>query len=196
MSSTKKYPFYTAYTQLKDLHGIDIPEEMFETMAYVAWQTIGNKELKTYRKLVHPEPSADGDGHTWFAPVPCNAEIIESITTLYEDYKRTSSAENYPGGVSSSIETFIEYGKTDNDQNYQSGKLVRFTQAGDNLFFTEPYKTLSILYKGVFVDEEGLPFLNFKEVEAVATYCAYAEFYKKAKQTKDGGTLQLAQLLK
>ena len=46
------------------------------------------------------------------------------------------------------------------------------------------------------LDEDGLPFLNDKEIHAVATYCAYATMYKKAIQTKDSSTFQLAQNLK
>jgi hypothetical protein len=41
-----------------------------------------------------------------------------------------------------------------------------------------------------------LPYLNDKEVQALALYCAYASLYKQSLVMKDGNTFQLATALK
>ena len=190
MSQYTQYPFYTAYTHLHDIFGVDMAEDMFETSAFVAWRNIGNKNYRTYKAKLYPQSNLDGG---YFVSIPCNCEVIESITTNYEDYQRTSSITNYPGLVNSSTEQFIESGKYETSTLYQSGRLVKYDQLGDTLYFKEPYQELNILYKGIYADEDGLPFLNFKEVEAIAAYCLYVHFYKKAYSTMDGNTFQLAQ---
>jgi hypothetical protein len=45
------------------------------------------------------------------------------------------------------------------------------------------------LYKGEYLDPTGLPYINDKELDAIVAYCVYAEDMKKARLTKDGGTL-------
>jgi len=60
----------------------------------------------------------------------------------------------------------------------------------------DKFNTVNILYKGVIADEEGLPFLNSKELDAIAVFCAYSSMYKNALVTRDQASLQLAQLLK
>ena len=57
------------------------------------------------------------------------------------------------------------------------------------LYFNEDFGELNVLYKGIVADEEGLPFLNFKELEAIACYCAYTYLFKKAMGTMDSNTM-------
>ena len=64
-------------------------------------------------------------------------------------------------------------------------KLVKYKELGDKIYFTEPFVELNLLYKGWYTDENGFPYLNEKEVEAIALYCAYAEHYKKGIVSKD-----------
>ena len=64
------------------------------------------------------------------------------------------------------------------------------------LVFNEDNIYVTVVYKGVILDEEGLPSLNYKEVEAIANYCAYVTTNKKAMVTKDKGTFEIAQMLK
>lgn len=146
-----------------------------------------------YKTQLVPEKD---DDYGWFVDKPCNAFLIEAVTTNYEDYQKTSSTTNYPGVTSLPTENFIEYMKFGTSDEYISGKLIKYRELGDRIYVTEPYTFLNILYKGIYVDEVGLPYLNDKEIHAVATYCAYTELYKKAIQTKDTSTFQLAQSLK
>jgi hypothetical protein len=53
------------------------------------------------------------------------------------------------------------------------GKVLKYQQVGDKLYFTHNYGMINILYKGIEADEEGLPMLSDKEANAIATYIAY-----------------------
>lgn len=193
MSILKKHPFYTAYTYVNDFFGVELSEDLFENMAYIAWGKIGNKDTRMYSASVKSEKDLEGG---WKVRLPCNADIIESVTTNYPDYQNTSSVSDYPGALSYQSEQYNENLKHGTNDLYQSGKFIKYRQFGDYLHFKEPYSAVNILYKGIYLDDEGLPYLNDKEIHAIATYCAYATLYKKAIQTKDSSTFQLAQALK
>ena len=94
--------------------------------------------------------------------------------------------------MSMPTENHIEFEKYGTNDLYISGKFLKYRQTGDRLYFTEPYNVVNILYKGVYADEEGLPFLNIKEVDAIALYCVYTDGFKKARKTKDQATMQMA----
>jgi hypothetical protein len=36
-----------------------------------------------------------------------------------------------------------------------------------------------VLYKTTIMDDDGLPMLNDKEIDAIAIYCAYTDVFKK-----------------
>lgn len=186
------YPFYTAYTHLMDVYGIDMPEDLFETYAMIAWHYIGNKDCRYYRTKIYPKPNGEGQ---WEAKIPCNAVLIEAITTNSEDFTKTSTIGNRPNMFRSSTENMIESGKTNMPAFYQSGAYVNYHQVGDMLYFDTNFGELNVLYKGIVADEEGLPFLNFKEVEAIACYCAYTYLFKKAMGTMDQNTMQVSAAL-
>jgi hypothetical protein len=74
--------------------------------------------------------------------------------------------------------------------------LLKYRQEGDYLVFDRDYPNVTILYHGIVVDEEGLPYLTDKEVQALAAYCAYIDIYKKSLVQKDGNLFQLATAVK
>jgi len=76
------------------------------------------------------------------------------------------------------IENAVEQAKHMRNELYIPGKFVKYKELGDKIFFTEPYPVVNVLYKGLYADEDGLPFLNEKELNAIAVYCAYAFNYK------------------
>jgi hypothetical protein len=47
------------------------------------------------------------------------------------------------------------------------------------LYFTHNYGKVTILYKGILADEEGLPELSDKEATAIATYIAYVTKFRE-----------------
>lgn len=187
------YPFHTAYTQTRELYGIELNPDEFETLGLIAWDRIGNKQYKLYHYQVEP---SQNDLKEWYIDLPCNAEIIESVTADYEDYQKTSNkylAGSIPNGW---IESYIESRKYNTNNLYASGKFIKYTREGNRLMLADKFNTVNILYKGVIADEEGLPFLNSKELDAIAVFCAYSSMYKNALVTRDQASLQLAQLLK
>ncbi|MDA3855334.1 MAG: hypothetical protein PF569_03685 [Candidatus Woesearchaeota archaeon] len=76
------------------------------------------------------------------------------------------------------------------------GKFVKYRVANDKLYVAQNYSDINVLYKGVILDEEGLPSLTESEVDAVAVFCAYSKTFKNALVTKDPRTMQLAAQLK
>jgi len=82
-----------------------------------------------------------------------------------------------------------------NNTNYISGKYAKFQRDGNLLYFDKNYGKINILYKGVIVDETGLPSLNDRESLAIATYCAYVLKRKEGLMTSNIQTIQTAQLL-
>lgn len=189
----KKYPIYAAMTQSNLLYGLELDQSTFETYAMSAYLKIGNHDYRTYRTKIYPQEDPDGG---WSVEKPCNLDAIEAITLNFEDFQNTSSIVNYPGVYTSPIEQNIERRKVMPHELYIPGKLVKFKELGDKIYFTEPFAELNLLYKGWYTDEDGFPYLNEKEVEAIALYCAYTEHYKKGIVSKDQTEITLAQMLK
>lgn len=192
MSDLQLYPFYSAYTHLNDIHGIDLNKDTFEVAGMTAWHHIGNRKTRMYRAKIYPEADAE---YGYVAKIPCNCFEIESITCNMEDAKKTSPITNFPQYINQSFELYNEIMKSEVNNLYQSGKLVNYRQVGENLYFTEPYKELNILYKGIYADDDGLPYINYKEMEAIAAYCAYIYFHKKALSSADQLSISLAQAM-
>lgn len=187
-----RFPFKTAYTHLRDFYGLELKPDEFETMAISGWDHIGNKEYRLYRMIVEPVEECPG---RYIIELPCNADILEAITTTYEDVKSTSSGviedEVDRGGIENSIEIY----KTNTNPLYISGTYIKYLREGDKIIVFEPYNKVQILYKGVLLDDEGLPYINEKEVDAIAAFCAFADTRKKALMTRDGNLFSLAQAL-
>ena len=187
----KKFPLYTALTQLNELHGVELDEDAFETMAMVAYNKIGNKDYRLYRMKGHPVADPEGG---WYICKPCNMDKIEAITLNFESARESDSVSNHPGIFNHNVEQWIEAEKRIPNPLYIPGKFVKYKELGDRIYFTEPFREVNILYKGQFVDEDGLPFINDKEMDAIVAYCLYAYDQKKGRLTKDRATLELAQL--
>ena len=186
------YPFHTAYTQARELYGVELNPDEFETLGMTAWSRIGNKQTALYRIAVEPEQV---DTCVWAVDLPCNADIIESVTADYEDYQKTTPM-NLPGNNPSGwIEGYTESRKYNTNQLYPSGKYIKYTREENRLWLADRFETVNILYKGVLVDATGLPSLDEKEIDAIATYFAYTSMFKKALVTKDQATMQLAAIL-
>lgn len=186
------YNFYTALPQLKSLYGVNMQEDDFETIGFVAWKAIGNKLTRTYR-LTNVPVTKSGD--SYYVQLPCNADIIEAVTINGESHQRTSSVLSNPANNSLAIETLNEGYKTNTGDLYLQGQYIPFTQIEDRLYFSNYCDSVNILYYGIFADEFGLPFLNYKEVQAIAAYCAYTDMFKQGMMTRNGALLQLAQAL-
>nr|DAH58335.1 MAG TPA: hypothetical protein [Bacteriophage sp.] len=104
----------------------------------------------------------------------------------------------YPNGDINSayVEEYIESRKEFKSPLYQGGKFIKYERVGDTLYFDQPYGQINILYKGVLLDDEGLPELTDKEALAIATYCAYITKFKEGIMTNNGNIIQMANMLK
>lgn len=187
-----QYSFNTAYTQAKELYGVELDPNEFESIGLIAWDRIGNKNVRLYRYMVEPVKNSDGQ---YQIDLPCNCDIIEAVTASYEDYQKTSPI-NIAGNTQSGwIEGYTESRKFNTPFLYSSGKYVKYEQVGQSIYLADKFDKIFILYKGVVVDDTGLPFLNTKEVDAIAAFCAYTYDFRRARLTKDGSTFQMAQFM-
>lgn len=181
------YPFQTAYTQAYDLYGVEVSEDEFETIGMVAWNRIGNKQYRLYRLTVKPEQ--DGKG-SWKVDLPCNADLLVAVTAYPEDANRTSNVTSYKNNTPT--EQYIESQKVSTNALYQSGHYVKYHREQNVLYFDFPYEEVHILYKGFIADEDGLPFLTDKEIDAIAAFVAYTSDFKAARMSRDKNAFEIA----
>jgi len=188
----KRFPFNTAYTQMRQLYGLEINPDEFETLGLIAWDKIGNKQYRWYHYQTEAEKNADG---SFYVDLPCNCDIIEAVTADYEDYQKTTPTTLAGNNQNGWIEGYVESRKYNTGFGYSSGKFIKYQQTGNTIQLADKFNKINILYKGVIVDEEGLPYLDVREIDAVAAFCAQAEFFKKGLITMNSGIIQMSQLL-
>lgn len=173
------------------LYGIEFSEDDYEEVALVAWNLIGNKRVRTYKYSVCMNDCDDNS-----IELPCNCDLLESVTTDWEDWNNVTN--DTPNGDLNSalVEQYIESRKKFNDQLYQGGKHLKYERVGNILYFDKPYRKINILYRGIILDSNGLPEVTDKEALAIATYCAYVSKYKEGLMTNNSNIIQLANTLK
>lgn len=183
-------PFHYAMSLLDTMFGITIREDQFEEIAIIGWNLIGNKRMKIYRYQTCANDCQDG------VEIPCNADQIEAVTTDWEEWNY--STNDTPNGdlYSAFVESYIEHRKTFRDPLYARGKFIKYERVGNTLYFDKPYGKINILYRGVIVDDDGLPEITDKEALALATYCAYIIKYKEGIKTNNPNLIQFAESLR
>lgn len=182
--------FHTAMYQAHLLYGIDFKnEDEFEEMGLIAYNFIGNKRLKFYRF------SSDISTKDLSVSLPCNCDVIEAVTLCGEDWAETTNYSINGDLNTLHTEEYIESDKKRLSPFYISGKFAHFERIGDKLYFDQDYGRVNILYRGQILDDQGLPVLNNKEVNAVAAYCAYIIKYKQGLSTNNAALIQQAQML-
>jgi len=181
--------FYSALAHLNDIFGIEMKDEAFENIALHAWDHIGNKNYHLYNYR--------GECLNSRLPLPCNVDIIESVQGAGQDVHRaTGEINDRLYQTNQYIENAIEKASNKGEALYQSGHFLDYTMEDNTLVFKTAQRFVSVLYKGVIVDDEGLPLLNFKEVDAIAKYCAYVTLQKEAMISKDKSTWEMSQAIK
>lgn len=180
----KNLPFNTAYTYISSIYGLDIDQHDFESSGMIAYERIGNtqSELKHYVGNV-----INGELH-----LPCDTFTIEGVFADFPDVVTTSNKERYPYIASSFVERYIEYWKINKSLLYDYGRLLKYRLEGEALKFDKDYTNVLVLYTTPILDNEGYPYINSKEAEAIAAFCAYTHLYRKAIATKDGDSMNLA----
>lgn len=188
--------FNSVFSTANALYGIDEDPEYLMELALIAFGKINESKIKLHTVIAIPDPKDNS------VELPCEANFksyednvqIESVTYGFEDFKHITniSFRNYPAGI---IEHRIEHFKKFEHEFYNSGKFAKFEQVGRKLYFKENYGPVKIVYKKMITDEEGLPELNEAQVNAIATYIAYAVKQKEAWATNNANLLQMSQYM-
>ena len=180
--------FHYVAVLLDQFYGIELEEEELEEMGLIAWELIGNKNTRLYKFRACPDSENS-------IKLPCNASSVEAVTTSYEDWSRVTNFSENGDQNTSFIENYIEAEKVYSSPYYISGKMIPYEISNNTLYFNKNYGTLNILYKGIFMDEDGLPYLSNKEAMAIATYLAYYNKYKEGLKTNNPNIINMANLL-
>lgn len=180
--------FKSVYSQAYILYGTTLDTTNFDDIALNGWELIGNRQTRLYKYTTSTEDKK--------IQLPCNVDIIEAVFAPFVDAKITNPYSIYPDVYNQWVEEYIESWKKNKSVFYDKGALLKYRQEGDYLVFEKDYTNVTILYHGVVVDDEGLPYLTDKEVQALAAYCAYMDIYKKSLIQKDGNLFQLAAAVK
>lgn len=181
--------FNYIYTVANSLYGLELEPEQFEELGLTAWNLIGNKTVRLYNY------SADISCDNLSVQLPCNCDIIEAVTYNHEDWNYSTNKTVNGDYNSQFTEQYIEARKLYQSPLYISGKYAKYKRVGDTLYFDKDYGKVNILYKGIILDEDGLPKVNEKEALAIATYIAFATKQKQGWITNNQNIIQLAQYL-
>lgn len=185
----KLYHIDSAFPLVETLYGMQPSPSNFEEIAMNAWEQIGNKHTRLYRFVSGTE---NGE-----LTLPCNVVDIESVHIPVEDAPLTSNVEDYGNTEAMFVERYIEGGKFYRSPFNERGKLVRYKEGGDTLYFDRDYHRVIVIYHGIIADDEtGLPLINAREMRAIAAYAAYIQLYKESLIKRDKNTFQMAQSLK
>lgn len=180
--------FKSIYSQANILYGSVLDTTNFDDIALSGWELIGNRQTSLYKYTTSTKDKK--------IQLPCNVDIIEAVVSPFAEAQTSKPYTIYPDLYNQWIEEYIESWKRNKNVFYNKGVLLKYRQEGDYLVFDRDYPSVTILYHGVIVDEEGLPYLTDKEVQALAAYCAYRDIYKKSLIQKDGNLFQLATAVK
>lgn len=182
--------FHYGLSLLETLYGLSMSEENYEETALVGWNLIGNKRTKLYRYSTCITDCSES------VQLPCNVDQLEAVTTDFEEWDYSTN-DTPNGNINSAfVESYIEHRKAFKDPLYISGKLIPYERVRDTLYFDKPYGKINILYKGLVLDDDGLPEITDKEATALATYCAYVIKFKEGIMTNNANIIQMANMLK
>jgi len=177
----------SAYGLCESLYGVIPDEESFEDLAMEAWGRIGSKHTRLYRFIGNV---SDGK-----LQLPCNVDEIESVHIPVPDAQMTNSLSDNYWTDNVWIESYIDRRKKLEDPYWTRGKLVKYDEGNNELYFSRNYPRVMVVYHGVFADDDGLPLVNEKELRAIAAFVAYTSLYKEAIKKRDGNLMKLAQVV-
>lgn len=183
--------FKTAMFQANLLYGTDYQnEDDFLEVGLIAYNMIGNKNIRYYRF------TGKVDEATLSLDLPCNCDYIESVTIPFAEFKYYDGTHSNGNIQNAWNEAYIESRKVFTDPIYGRGKYVHYERIGDKLYFQYPFRKVLVIYEGQYLDDEGLPELNDKEIQAIATYAAYISKFKEGLRTNNKLVIEQSQLLK
>lgn len=177
-----------AYGLCDSLYGVTPDENTFEDLVLTAWNKIGTKHTRLYKY----ETSVKNGS----VELPCNVDLIESVHIPFPDAETSSNSTNWPW-QNIWIEAYIDRFPRLQDPYFHPGKLIKYDEGNNELYFAHDYPSVIIIYHGILADEEdGLPLVNDKELTAIATFVAYASLYREGIKKRDANIIKLAQTVK
>lgn len=196
--------FRSAYTLMYQVYGVEMPLPDWEELAMIAWDKIGNRITRLYKFSSGlsciasglKENSCSNSDYVYTLELPCNCDEIEAVTTSTEDWNYTTN-KTVNGDYSSLFtEEYIEMRKRNKNPLYASGSFVKYEQVGNTLYFPNKYPIINVLYKGVMLDDDGLPFITDRTAIAIASYCALTRIRREGFITKNVAILQMAETIR
>jgi len=178
--------FLNAKFLLKDLTGITMTDEDFIEKAYRGYRKIGNIATATYKYK--------GKVENQKIKLPCNIEFMESLSTgdiILDSINDIIFVSENPNGPITNQYYYPDILAFDNINKinlsrtnlHPTGTFVPYEIIGKNEYLLVNEKLegeeLLVIYRGQVLDEDGLPSLTAKEVEALAYYVAYLEVQKR-----------------
>lgn len=180
---------YSVFPLVNAIYGIDPDENDFEDIALYALSKIQSRHTRLYRYTADVENGV--------MPLPCNVTSIESVTIPLPEAKVFGSQFDGVDHGAVWAEAYTDAFDLFKSQYNEHGKLVKYEEGNNELYFDHDYHHVTVLYHGVLVDEEkGLPLITDKEAQAVACYIAYNAMMKEGIKKRDQGALTIAQTLK
>jgi hypothetical protein len=179
--------FKSVYGLANSMYGVTMDIDTFEDIALNGWELIGNKQTRLHRFVADTENGK--------IKLPCNVDIIEAVYIPGLVSQETSNAGTIEY-INRSVEFYIESQKKEMNPFYNKGHLAKYRIEGDYIVLDKDYNNVTIIYHGIILDEEGLPYLSDKEVQALAAYVAYVQTYKKSLIKSDGNLVNLANVIK
>lgn len=179
--------FKSVYGLANSMYGVTMDIDTFEDIALNGWELIGNKQTRLHRFVADTENGK--------IKLPCNVDIIEAVYIpglVSQETSNTGTIEY----INRSVEFYIESQKKEMNPFYNKGHLAKYRIEGDYIVLDKDYNNVTIIYHGIILDEEGLPYLSDKEVQALAAYVAYVQTYKKSLIKSDGNLVNLANVIK
>ena len=178
--------FLNAKFLLKDAYGITMTDEDFVERAYRGFRKLGNIATATHKYRATVENGT--------VKLPCNVEFIESVSTkdividhindvIYSIDNNHSMITNqyyYPDIVTAGVYNKVNLSRT---QLHPNGVFIPYEICGKNEYIKVKEQLdgeeITIIYRGQVLDEDGLPALTSKEVEAIACFVAYYDVKKR-----------------
>ncbi len=182
--------YHYGLSLLETLYGIELPEEDYEEISLVGWNLIGNKRVKLYKYST----CLSSDQNE--IELPCNCDILEAVTTDWEDFQHTDNSSPDERYGSFETEQYIERNKHFQQPLYARGKYINYERVGNTLYLNGYGGKINIFYRGLVLDENGLPEISDKEALALATYCAYIIKFKEGLATNNTQIINMAATLK
>jgi len=189
-------PFLTSKAKAQQMYALNMTEDDFIGMAYDVWRSLGN--IATKLEVYYVQVPDD-----FIIEIPQQTEFIESVSIVNEK----SVIESFDSGGSKD-RTIHAYQEKSNlpsineSITHSRGLAVNYIPVDNNsIKITSPdalSRDIKIVYRTLDLDPDGLPFLNDKEVEAIAAEVAKRELVRKAFQgvgIKDKMSLELLQFV-